>query len=49
MKKLFFLIGILVFVFACGQEKKQSVNKNTMNTQYPKINANNFEQNYQML
>jgi len=39
MKKIFFLIGLLVFVFACGQEKKQ-----TMNTQYPEINSNNFEQ-----
>jgi hypothetical protein len=44
MKKLFFLIVVFVFVFACGQEKKQSININTMNTQYPEINSNNFEQ-----
>lgn len=33
-----------MFVFACGQEKKQSINIDTMNTQYPEINATNFEQ-----
>ena len=42
MKKLLFLIGFLVFVFACGQEKKQSINKNTMNTKYPNVDASNF-------
>ena len=33
-----------MFVFACGQEKKQSINTKIMNIQYPEINANNFEQ-----
>jgi len=42
MKKLFFFI--VVFVFACGQEKKQSINTKIMNIQYPEINATNFEQ-----
>jgi len=44
MKRLFFLIGILVFVFACGQEKKKTINTKIMNIQYPEINAANFEQ-----
>ena len=44
MKKLFFLIGILVFVFACGQEKKHIINTNVINTNYPDINAQNIEQ-----
>lgn len=44
MKKTFLLYGILMFVFACGQEKKQSININPMNTQYPDVNATNFEQ-----
>jgi len=39
MKKLLFLIFVLFFVLACAQEKKQA-----MNTQYPEISANNFEQ-----
>ena len=44
MKKLFFLIWVFVFVFACGQEKKQKPNTKIMNIQYPEVNANNFEQ-----
>ena len=33
-----------MFVFACGQEKKESINTKIMNIQYPDINASNFEQ-----
>jgi len=39
MKKRLFLIFVLFFVLACAQEKKQAIN-----TQYPEISANNFEQ-----
>jgi len=44
MKKIFITLTIAVLFTACGQKKKQSININTMNTQYPEVNANNFKQ-----
>jgi hypothetical protein len=44
MKKLIATFSLAVLFTACGQEKRQSININTMNTNYPEINANNFEQ-----
>lgn len=44
MSKFLIVIALAIFFNSCGQEKKESINKKTMNTQYPEINAENFEQ-----
>ncbi|PBI88907.1 hypothetical protein BSF41_22750 [Flavobacterium sp. ACN2] len=44
MKKLIITFSLAILFTACGQEKKQSININNMNTNYPDINAKNFEQ-----
>lgn len=42
MKNLFLLLSLFLVVFACGQ--KQQEKTPIMNTQYPEVNATNFEQ-----
>jgi hypothetical protein len=44
MKNLLLTLTVTVLFTACGQENKKTINTKIMNTQYPEINANNFEQ-----
>jgi hypothetical protein len=44
MKKILVTLILSTLFVACGQEKKESTNNKIMNTQYPDINAANFEQ-----
>ncbi|NQX38109.1 hypothetical protein SAMN05421820_101116 [Pedobacter steynii] len=44
IKRTLVILTLVNLFVACGQEKKQSTNTKIMNTQYPEINANNFEQ-----